>query len=251
MTNALRRFISNAGRPAGPVDRVADQLDRVGRVVGVDADLGHHAAGDVGDPRADQVHLDVQAGHVGAGGDDGVEGGVRPAPAFLLADRGDQAALLQPGQHLGHRHLGHPGLLADLRTGQRRPGQQQVESGPVVQFPQQARRTRSALHRGPPPVPPGDIAVGSCISIRQRHYLIGKFPISFLGTAVSPLSLQRPPRGEGEPAVSTIKDHLTRAPPGSGQDSCSAAAVSGRRAAVAGSGSGSSSAAHRPPPRPA
>ena len=39
---------------------------------------------------------------------------------------------------------------------------------------------------------------GPCISIRQRHYLIGKFPISFLGSAMSPLPPQRPPPGGKE-----------------------------------------------------
>jgi hypothetical protein len=141
----------HAGGPAGTVDHTADRLDRVGRAVRVDADLGDHAPGDVGDPGAHPVEFHIEPGDVGAGGNDGVESGVRPAAAFLLADDRNQAAPLQPGQHLGHGDLGDPGLLTDLVPGQRSSGKQQVKGGAVVELAQQTWRTRSALHRGPSP----------------------------------------------------------------------------------------------------
>ena len=200
----------HAGGPAGTVDRTANQPDRVGRTVRADADLGDHAPGDVGDPGAHSVGFHVEPGDVGAGGDDGVESGVRPAAAFLLADDRDQAAFLQPGQHLGHGDLGDPGLLAELGPGQRSSGEQQFKGGAVVELAQQTWRTRSALHRGLSPCALAQCH-GSRISIRQRHYLIGKFPISFLSTAMSlhPYSV---PRG-GRTASSETPENLSPGTP--------------------------------------
>ena len=131
------------GARAGSLDGAADQLDRVVGPVRVTAHLGHPAAGDVGHRSADQVGLNVQARHVGAGRDDRVQRGVRAAAPGLLARDRHQAALLQPGQHLRHRHLGHPGVLADLGPGEHLAAEQEVERGPVVQLAQQAGRARA------------------------------------------------------------------------------------------------------------
>ena len=136
--------------------------DRVAGAVRVAAHFGHSAAGNVRYRGADQVGLDVQPGHVGAGRDDRIQRGVRAAAPGLFTGDSHQATLLQPGQHLRHRHLGHPGVLTDLGPGEHLAVEQQAERGPVVQLAQQARRTRPAprsglspcipevrLHRGP------------------------------------------------------------------------------------------------------
>jgi len=94
--------------------------------------------------------------------------GIDPyAAAFLLADDRNQAAPLQPGQHLGHGDLGDPGLLTDLVPGQRSSGKQQVKGGAVVELAQQTWRTRSALHRGPSPRAVAQCR-GPCISSSLR-----------------------------------------------------------------------------------
>src|SRR6266849_3977258 len=117
ITSALSLDLDPGAR-AGPLDGTADQFDRILAAVRVAAHLGHRAAGDVGYGRADQVGLDVQARHVGAGRDDRVERGVGAAAPRLLARDRHQAAFFQPGQHLRHRDLGHPGVLADLGSGE-------------------------------------------------------------------------------------------------------------------------------------
>jgi hypothetical protein len=138
------------GRYTGAVacreHRAADQRHRILRVGGVDGDLGHHGARDVGDTGADLVLLDVQAGDVGARGDHRVQGRVRAAPACLLTRDSHQAALLEPGKELRRRDLGQPGVLTELRPGHRPAVEQQLKCGPVVKLPQQARRSRPSLH---------------------------------------------------------------------------------------------------------
>ena len=86
------------------------------------------------------VRPDLDPDHVGAARHDRVELGVGPAPAGLLADPGDQAALLQPLHQLGGGDLGQPGQLAELGPGQRPAFEQQFQRGAVVERPQQAGR---------------------------------------------------------------------------------------------------------------
>ena len=175
---------------AGPFDGAADQPDRIVGAARINAYLGHPAAGDVGHRGADQVGFNVEPGDVGAGRDDGVQRGVRAAAPGLLARDRDQAALLQPGQHLRHRNLGHSGVLADLGPREQLAAEQQGQGGPVVQLAQQARRARP--DPAGPALPAEPVFPGKAASRSLRHshgpvrsrsgnggYLIGKFPVSF------------------------------------------------------------------------
>ncbi len=149
---ALR--VDQAGRaeydPANPLQGGAGRLGRLDdggvhdldRVVALaDRHVGapDDVAGDVGRGRDHVLGTGLDPDDERGGRHDRVHLGVGPAPAGLLADAGDQAALLQPLDQLGGGDLGQPGELAELGPGQRAAVEQQLEGGAVVERPQETR----------------------------------------------------------------------------------------------------------------
>ena len=105
------REVAQAGRPAARPDVAApssalhDVAHRVGSRAarGAQLVLADGAAGDVGDRGQDPGRRDVERGHVGGVGVDGVELGARPGTAVGVAAGDHQAGALQPGQQLAAR----------------------------------------------------------------------------------------------------------------------------------------------------
>jgi hypothetical protein len=129
--------------PAGRLDHGAVHCAyRIVAVLGRLLAAADHLAGDVRAGRDDPVRQHLDADHVGATRSDRVELRVGTAAARLLTDAAHQAALLEPLDQLGGGHLAQPGHLAELSAGQRAPGEQQLERGPVIECTQQSRGTR-------------------------------------------------------------------------------------------------------------
>ena len=139
--STTRRTLSRARRPGWPPRTTAVCTTPTGSSVSRwSLDPADHRTGDVGAGGDHPVRPDVHADDVGAARHDGVELGVRAAPAGLLADPGDQPALLQPLDQLRGGDLGQAGQLAELGAGQRAAFEQQLQRRTVVDRPQQAGR---------------------------------------------------------------------------------------------------------------
>ena len=147
---------------AGGGDRVADQLDRVARAVGIHGHLGQDLAGHVGHAGGHRLGGDVEAGHDRGGRHDRVHRRAGPPDTGLLPGDLDQPALLEAGERLRGGDLRQAGALADLRAGQRPLVEQQFQRRAIVDLPKQARCAWPSRHRAPclpghplPARPPG------------------------------------------------------------------------------------------------